>query len=112
MIWCAGPDGVLTSVGNPLGEHQPDPHRMFDRFYRADPARSSAAGGVGLGLAISRELANAHGGKLFAELDDAGKLVIQLLLPAAPSDSKGETSVPPRPQVVLPVRNPVGEPPG
>jgi signal transduction histidine kinase len=56
---------------------------MFERFYRADPSRSAAAGGVGLGLAISRELASAMSGRLWADVDAAGNLHVHLLLPAA-----------------------------
>jgi signal transduction histidine kinase len=76
---------VETVVSNPAGPHRPDPERMFERFYRADPSRSGAAGGVGLGLAISRELTLAMGGRLWAELDGEGNLRLHLTLPAAPS---------------------------
>src|SRR3989441_8614390 len=80
---------VETVVANPAGPHRPDPDRMFDRFYRADPSRSAAAGGVGLGLSISRELAAAMKGRLWADFDDAGNLRVHLTLPAA-RDAKVE----------------------
>ena len=75
-------DRVRTTVRNRVSSHPPNPERMFDRFYRADPSRASGAGGVGLGLAISRQLASAQGGSLTAELDRAGQLSMNLELPA------------------------------
>jgi signal transduction histidine kinase len=75
-------NAVETIVSNPAGTHKPDPERMFDRFYRADPSRSAAAGGVGLGLAISRELTLAMNGKLWADFDGEGNLRLHLTLPA------------------------------
>jgi len=74
---------VETIVSNSAGQHRPDPDRMFDRFYRADPSRSAAAGGVGLGLSISRELAAAMKGRLWADFDDSGNLRMHLMLPAS-----------------------------
>ena len=77
-----GIQGVEVSVANGVGANPPDPDRMFDRFYRADPSRSSTAGGVGLGLSISRELAAALGGRLWAELAGS-QLRLRLTLPAS-----------------------------
>ncbi|MEW6278899.1 MAG: ATP-binding protein, partial [Candidatus Eremiobacterota bacterium] len=52
--------------------------RVFERFYRSDPSRSRASGGTGLGLPISRAIAEAHGGALRAEPGPGGRFWLEL----------------------------------
>ena len=90
--------GVVEAVvSNPAGAHPPDPDRMFERFYRADASRSAAAGGVGLGLAISRELASAMNGRLWADHDGMGNLHVHLTLPASAEQSARKVTAPAEP---------------
>jgi signal transduction histidine kinase len=55
--------------------------RIFERFFRADPAHSRHIEGVGLGLSVSREIARAHGGDLTLKSDASGAVQFALLLP-------------------------------
>ncbi|MCC7105741.1 MAG: hypothetical protein IT307_11400 [Chloroflexi bacterium] len=64
-------------------EHLP---RIFDRFYRADLARTRSDGGTGLGLAIAKTLVEAHGGDLTVHsVPGAGTRAILRLRHATPS---------------------------
>lgn len=53
---------------------------IFERFYRTDRSRSRDHGGAGIGLAITRELVEAHGGQVFAESSEQ-QTCISLQLP-------------------------------
>ena len=58
------------------------PH-VFERFYRADAARTTDTGGAGLGLAITQHIIADHGGTTFAENNELGGATVGFTLPGA-----------------------------
>jgi two-component system sensor histidine kinase BaeS len=56
--------------------------RLFERFFRVDAARTRANGGAGLGLALCRSIADAHGGDIRADHSPLGGLRVRVTLPA------------------------------
>lgn len=74
---------VVRVKDNGRGIASGDLSRIFDRFFRSDPARSSEVEGSGLGLAISRQIITAHGGLIQAESKAGEGTVITFTLRAA-----------------------------
>jgi signal transduction histidine kinase len=73
-------ESSVTDTGP--GIHPGHLARVFDRFYRAETARTRGeAGGTGLGLAIARDLARAQGGDLTAANGETGGATFRLRLP-------------------------------
>lgn len=80
-------DGVVEvgvtdqGIGIPAGEQA----RIFERFYRVDPARSRVTGGTGLGLAIVKHVCANHGGECTVWSVEGEGSTFTLRLPVAPS---------------------------
>ena len=68
-----------------IGIADRDLERVFERFYRADPARSRVTGGTGLGLAIVKHVATNHGGEVDVWSVEGSGSTFTLRLPSAPA---------------------------
>ena len=79
----AAPAGRVTIQVDDEGPGIPDDDagRVFERFYRADAARSSGRGGAGLGLAIARWIVDLHGGEIRPERREPTGCSMVVVLP-------------------------------
>ncbi|RAJ81675.1 two-component system sensor histidine kinase SenX3 [Streptomyces sp. PsTaAH-137] len=80
---------AVTDQG--IGISDRDKDRIFERFYRVDPARSRATGGTGLGLAIVKHVAASHGGEVTVWSSEGQGSTFTLRLPEAAS-TRGSTN--------------------
>jgi two-component system, OmpR family, sensor kinase len=78
-----GGAGVLEVADEGPGLEPEQAARVFDRFWRADPSRSRANGGNGLGLAIVAAIAAAHGGRAVVRSTPGAGATFQIELPLA-----------------------------
>jgi signal transduction histidine kinase len=78
--YAVGGEIVIAVADDGAGVPEDALGSIFDRFARADDARTRAQGGVGLGLAIVAAIARAHGGRCTVERRD-GQTVFSLALP-------------------------------
>ncbi|MFD3735852.1 sensor histidine kinase [Streptomyces sp. NPDC058632] len=72
---------AVTDQG--IGISEKERERVFERFYRVDPARSRATGGTGLGLAIVKHVAASHGGEVTVWSAEGQGSTFTLRLPEA-----------------------------
>ena len=92
-IWvetCSAGKHALLRVGNtgtPIPESEL-PH-VFDRFWRADEARTGGKGGYGLGLSIARSIVEEHGGTLSVQSSAEGGTVFTAAFPARRQAAQG-----------------------
>jgi two-component system sensor histidine kinase BaeS len=85
-------EAVLTVQDTGVGIAPGDLPRVFDRFWRADPARQRATGGTGLGLTIAHRIVTDHGGRIDVTSRPHIGTTFRVRLPveAAPGVREGE----------------------
>lgn len=71
-----GASALLLVSDNGVGVSSEDLSRVFDRFYRADKARSRETGGNGLGLSIAKSIMDAHGGAIKMTRNPSGGVTV------------------------------------
>jgi two-component system, OmpR family, sensor histidine kinase SenX3 len=84
----------LSVADQGIGIPERDLERIFERFYRVDPARSRITGGTGLGLAIVKHVTAAHGGKVTVSSKEGAGSTFTLRLPSRPGMAKPGSAKP------------------
>jgi two-component system OmpR family sensor kinase len=87
----ASPAVVLEVADEGPGLTPDQAERAFERFYRADQARTRQAGGTGLGLAIVAALVAAHGGTVQVDTSPGAGATFRIALPLAP-EARGHSA--------------------
>ncbi len=98
IVLASGASSVAVGVcDHGLGLRPEEADRVFDRFWRADPARARTTGGTGLGLSIALQDTRLHGGWLEASGRPGRGAVFRLTLPCRAGDEVTDSPLPMRP---------------
>jgi two-component system phosphate regulon sensor histidine kinase PhoR len=80
---------ILSIADHGIGIEPEEQELIFERFYKADRARTRGVGGTGLGLPIARHIAEAHGGRIWVESEVGRGSTFSVALPIAGPGSSG-----------------------
>ena len=106
-VTAPGGDHIEVAVTDQgIGISEKDRERVFERFYRVDPARSRATGGTGLGLAIVKHVAASHGGEVTVWSSEGQGSTFTLRLPEAGAPATAPTHPDPTSRATRPPRTP------
>ena len=93
-VFSTDDEAAVVVVDSGAGIPAADLPRIFERFYRADVARSRATGGTGLGLAIVKHVADLHGGRVEVESRLGEGSTFRMRVPALPHNHPVDRSAP------------------
>lgn len=97
-----GDEALLSVRDQGIGVATEEREKLFQPFYRAANAAQGSPEGLGLGLALSREIVEAHGGRLWVEAAPGGGSVFHVALALSdPSQSGVPAAVLERPSLTI-----------
>lgn len=103
-----GDTAQISVVDQGIGIPAREIDRIFERFYRVDPARHRSTGGTGLGLSIVKHVAATHGGDVSVWSVEGQGSTFTLTLPLSPHPGTGQSG--PVPMLAPPRRTPTTTP--